>query len=303
MAGITFYLNGGRYVTTDDAYVGAQKVLITSDVSGKIISVDREGRPAGHDRRHPVPDRSGAVPAGAGAGARQTRRRQDQPRQPCRQREALRTDHRTGQRRHRAQAKGRRAQEFAGQEQGRIAARSRQQRHRPWSPRRRSASWSRNSDPTRSTSCSAIPSCRSKQFPAYMQAKAALDDAQRNLDLTTVRAPMNGIATQVEQIQLGRFVIAGSAGVFGDRRRQPLGRRQSEGIRFHLCGGRPERHARRRRLPQPRVQGHGRLALARHRRAIRDPAAAERHRQFRQGGAARPGADLFRQERQASSAS
>src|SRR5258707_122488 len=39
IAGLTFYLNGGRYVTTDDAYVGAQKVLITPDVSGKIISV------------------------------------------------------------------------------------------------------------------------------------------------------------------------------------------------------------------------------------------------------------------------
>src|SRR5262245_26898087 len=31
LAGVTFYLNGGRYVTTDDAYVGAQKVLITPD--------------------------------------------------------------------------------------------------------------------------------------------------------------------------------------------------------------------------------------------------------------------------------
>ena len=39
---------------------------------------------------------------------------------------------------------------------------------------------------------------------------AALDDAQRNLDLTTVRAPINGTATQVEQIQLGRFVSAGT---------------------------------------------------------------------------------------------
>ncbi|HWN76576.1 MAG TPA: HlyD family secretion protein, partial [Bradyrhizobium sp.] len=49
-----------------------------------------------------------------------------------------------------------------------------------------------------------------EQFPAYMQAKAARDDAQRNLDLTTVRAPMNGVATQVDQIQLGRFVMAGA---------------------------------------------------------------------------------------------
>src|ERR1700692_3033593 len=39
MAGLTFYLNGGRYVTTDDAYVGAQKILITPDISGKIIDV------------------------------------------------------------------------------------------------------------------------------------------------------------------------------------------------------------------------------------------------------------------------
>jgi membrane fusion protein (multidrug efflux system) len=48
------------------------------------------------------------------------------------------------------------------------------------------------------------------QFPAYMQAKAALDDAQRNLDLTTVRAPMKGVATLVDQIQLGRFIAAGT---------------------------------------------------------------------------------------------
>src|SRR3979409_973433 len=47
-------------------------------------------------------------------------------------------------------------------------------------------------------------------FPAYQQAKAVLDDAQRNLDLSTVRAPMNGVATQVDQIQLGRFVAAGT---------------------------------------------------------------------------------------------
>ena len=69
-AGVTFYLNGGRYVTTDDAYVGAQKVLITPDISGKIDQGRGEGRPAGQRRRRAVPDRSGAVPARRGAGAR-----------------------------------------------------------------------------------------------------------------------------------------------------------------------------------------------------------------------------------------
>ena len=39
VAGTVLYLNGGRYVTTDDAYVGAQKVVITPDISGKIEKV------------------------------------------------------------------------------------------------------------------------------------------------------------------------------------------------------------------------------------------------------------------------
>jgi DHA2 family multidrug resistance protein len=48
-----------------------------------------------------------------------------------------------------------------------------------------------------------------EQFPPYVQAKAALEQAERNLDHTVMRAPMPGIATQVDQIQLGRFVMAG----------------------------------------------------------------------------------------------
>ncbi len=45
IGGFWFYLAGGRYVTTDDAYVGAQKVLITPDISGKIIKVTvKEGQ-------------------------------------------------------------------------------------------------------------------------------------------------------------------------------------------------------------------------------------------------------------------
>ncbi len=39
IGGIVFYLNGGRYVGTDDTYVGAQKVLITPDISGQIDKV------------------------------------------------------------------------------------------------------------------------------------------------------------------------------------------------------------------------------------------------------------------------
>ena len=39
VAGLGLYLSGGRYISTDNAYVGAQKVLITPDISGKIATV------------------------------------------------------------------------------------------------------------------------------------------------------------------------------------------------------------------------------------------------------------------------
>ena len=39
------YLGCGRYITTDNAYVGAPKVLITPDISGKVSHVMvREGQ-------------------------------------------------------------------------------------------------------------------------------------------------------------------------------------------------------------------------------------------------------------------
>src|SRR6202142_3731282 len=54
------------------------------------------------------------------------------------------------------------------------------------------------------------PNLPLEQFPPYAQAKAALAQAERNLDHTEMRAPMGGIATQVDQTHLGRFVPAGT---------------------------------------------------------------------------------------------
>jgi membrane fusion protein (multidrug efflux system) len=44
IVGGAFYLSGGRYISTDNAYIGAQKVMITPDISGKVSEVTvREG--------------------------------------------------------------------------------------------------------------------------------------------------------------------------------------------------------------------------------------------------------------------
>ena len=51
VVGLYFYVMSGRYVSTDNAYVGAQKVLITPEVSGKVAAHRRGRRPAAGARR------------------------------------------------------------------------------------------------------------------------------------------------------------------------------------------------------------------------------------------------------------
>ncbi|MBO0766468.1 MAG: HlyD family secretion protein, partial [Hyphomicrobiaceae bacterium] len=49
------------------------------------------------------------------------------------------------------------------------------------------------------------------EHPAYLQAKAQLDEAQRQLDHSVVRAPLDGIVTQVDQLQPGVYLVSATA--------------------------------------------------------------------------------------------
>jgi membrane fusion protein (multidrug efflux system) len=53
------------------------------------------------------------------------------------------------------------------------------------------------------------PDASIETFPDYVQAKAQVEDAERNLRNTNVTAPIAGVATQVVQIELGRVAPAG----------------------------------------------------------------------------------------------
>jgi membrane fusion protein, multidrug efflux system len=50
-----------------------------------------------------------------------------------------------------------------------------------------------------------------QDHPTYRQIKAQVDEAQRQLDHTTVRAPFNGIVTQVAALQPGTYLVAQTA--------------------------------------------------------------------------------------------
>jgi membrane fusion protein (multidrug efflux system) len=53
------------------------------------------------------------------------------------------------------------------------------------------------------------------EHPLYRQAKAQVDEAQRQLDHTSVRAPFSGIVTQVDALQPGTYVVSQTAALTG----------------------------------------------------------------------------------------
>ena len=209
IAGLTFYLSGGRYVTTDDAYVGAQKVLITPDVPGKIITVAvKEGQSVATGdvmfQIDPVPFQLALAQARAKLDDAKTSHDNLVANVKLYGQTIEIINSGIAIKQRDVERKNSLVKSSAGSQldldnsaTALVTAQAQSQLVKQ----------------QRSTALNQLlgdPDLLLEQFPAYMQAKAALDDAQRNLDLTTVRAPMPGIATQVDQIQLGRFVMAGA---------------------------------------------------------------------------------------------
>ncbi|MBR0718011.1 HlyD family secretion protein [Bradyrhizobium liaoningense] len=210
ITGITFYLNGGRYVGTDDAYVGAQKVLITPDISGKIDKVVvKEGQVVREGdvlfEIDPVPFRLAMDQAKATLD--QARTTYDnlianikiygqmldlaQQGMDLKQRDVDRKQ---------ALVKNNFGSQLDLDNASTAVVTAGAQ-----------AQYVKQQLSNAKTQLLGNPELPLEQFPPYAQAKAKLDEAQRNLDHTVLRAPMSGVATQVEQIQLGRFISAGTA--------------------------------------------------------------------------------------------
>jgi len=209
IGGITFYLNGGRYVGTDDAYVGAQKVLVTPDISGKIEKVVvKEGQLVKQGDElfeiDPVPFRLTVDEAKAQLAQAQTtydnlranikiygdmldlaQKGVDLKQRDVERKQALVKNNYGSQ------------LDLDNAANALVTAGAQ-------------AQFIKQQLSNARTQLLGNPELPLEQFPPYAQAKAKLDDAQRNLDHTVLRAPMSGVATQVEQIQLGRFVAAGT---------------------------------------------------------------------------------------------
>jgi membrane fusion protein (multidrug efflux system) len=209
VGGLVFYLNGGRYVTTDDAYVGAQKVLITPDISGKIEKVVvREGQHVNAGdvlfEIDPVPFRLAAQQAKA--TLEQSRTTYDNLKANIKiydqmldlAQRGVDLKQRDVDRKSTLVKSNYGSQLDLDNASTALVTASAQLQ---FLKQQLSAS---------KTQLLGDPDLPLEQFPPYDQAQAALAQAERNLDHTVMRAPMSGIATQVDQIQLGRFVVAGT---------------------------------------------------------------------------------------------
>jgi membrane fusion protein (multidrug efflux system) len=209
LGGVVFYVNGGRYVSTDDAYVGAQKVLITPDISGKIDKiVVREGKRVKQGdvlfEIDPVPFRLAVQEARAKLDQARTsydnlvanvkiyQQMQDLAQQAVdlKQRDVDRKA---------TLVKNSFGSQLDLDNASNAVVTAKAQ-----------LEYLKQQLSSAKTQLLGNPDLPLDQFPPYAQAKAALDQAERNLDHTEMRAPMDGIATQVDQIQLGRFVAAGT---------------------------------------------------------------------------------------------
>jgi membrane fusion protein (multidrug efflux system) len=209
IGGGLFYLTGGRYISTDNAYVGAQKVLITPEISGKVIDVKvREGQHVKEGDElfslDAQPYRIAVAQAESKlADARISYNNLKTNLASLTQLVDL-AEKSVALKQKDVERKSKLVQSQAGSQADVDKAASdmlaaelqlrygRQQRDNTLNQLR------------------GDPNLPLEKFPAYEQAQAALDQARRDLQNTVLRAPIAGTATQVDNIQLGRFVAAGS---------------------------------------------------------------------------------------------
>jgi membrane fusion protein (multidrug efflux system) len=209
LGGFVFYLNGGRYVTTDDAYVGAQKVLITPDISGKIEKVVvKEGQQVNQGdvlfEIDPVPFRLAVDQAKAALSQAQTSYDNLIANVKIYGQMADLMQQSVDLKQRDVDRKSTLAKSSFGSQLDLDNASS------ALVTARAETAFVQQQLSTAKNQLLGNVSLPLEEFPPYYQAKAALAQAERNLDHTVMRAPMSGIATQVDQIQLGRFVAAGT---------------------------------------------------------------------------------------------
>ncbi len=210
LAALYWYLTGGRYVSTDDAYVQAARVQISTDIAGRVVAVavkNNEEVTAGQVlfRLDPRPYRIAVAEAKAQLAAARL------------QVEALKATYRPTV----AAAASTEAmlayqeREFERQQRllttGAASQSAYDQARRNYEQARQQLAADRQDIANVLASLGGDADIPVDQHPSVQRAQAALDRAELDLSYATVRAPENGVVTKVDQLQVGDYVTAGTA--------------------------------------------------------------------------------------------
>ena len=207
-----FYLTGGRFASTDDAYVKADIVSVATDVSGIVAKVDVHNDQ--HVKAGDVLFRIDDAPyrialegaqAQLGATANQIDGLKAQYRQQLAAVANAQTDVAYYQ--------------LGIQRQSELASRAvasqatlDQARHDYRAAQDRMAMAQRQADSVLAQ-LGGDASKPTQEISQYLQAKAQVDKAQRDVNQTIVRAPVDGIVTNVDTLQPGNFLQASQPGM------------------------------------------------------------------------------------------
>jgi membrane fusion protein, multidrug efflux system len=207
-----FYLTGGRYQSTDDAYTRAATVSISSNVAGRVIEVEVRDNDLVHKgatlfKLDDAPFRIAVNDAMARLSSTRL------------QVESLKSTYKQRQVQLRA---ARDTQAFAQTQFDRqsrlvtsgIASRTQfDQASHALDAARQDVANVQQQIGVALANLSGDPGIAPENHPLVQEAQAALDRAQLNLSYTHISAPIEGVVTRVEQLQIGDY-IAASAPVF-----------------------------------------------------------------------------------------
>lgn len=204
---LTLWLTGGRYVSTDDSYVHAAKLMVSTDVSGLVKDVDvREGQTVKKGqilfRLDPQPFQIALDNAKAALA------------QTVQDVESTRATYKSMI----GQMAAQQAQvNLAQLTYNRYVALARsnavapaqldQTRGALQSAQATLVSMKQNAD-VQLAKLNGNPAMPPTEAPAYLKAKSTVDEMQRQLDHAVVRAPFDGIVTEVDSLQPGTLVIS-----------------------------------------------------------------------------------------------
>ena len=205
IVGLFFYLTGGRYVSTDDAYIQAARVDISTEVSGRVLEISV------HDNQHvkkgdilfrlDTPKFRIAVDdarAQLAAAMLKVPALKAAYRQRLADEAAARSDLAYQQRESRRQTEL--------QSQGISSRAQLDQAKTGFEAAQQKLAAAQQQTASALADLGGDANAAAESLPVVRQAQATLDHALLELSYTVVHAPMDGVVAKVEQIQVGDHV-------------------------------------------------------------------------------------------------